>query len=90
MNSFFKIGALLGGLMLGQQAFAAVTCSTISSPGSSFFQTDVNITNSGATALSGWTINVTFPEPVTVRVAFNTTNWAADTGTTFSFSNCCS
>ncbi|HEX5055699.1 MAG TPA: hypothetical protein VFX02_04290, partial [Gammaproteobacteria bacterium] len=64
-KTLIKWGMLLSSLLLGNQAFAAYTCTaTPSNTGGTFFQVDVSVTNSGTTALSSWTVTLNFPEQV--------------------------
>src|SRR5688572_31547622 len=79
MKTFIKLGMLLSSLMLGNQAFAAHSCTaTPSNTGGTFFQVDISITNTGTTALTGWTITLNFPETVTVTNAFNSAGWRSE------------
>src|SRR5690349_1142458 len=91
MKSFAKYGLLLSGLLLGSQAYAAHTCTaTPSSTGSTSFQINVGVTNTGTTALSGWTVTLNFPETVTLTNQWNVgTRSGANPGKTFQFTNCC-
>src|SRR5687768_4948827 len=92
MKTFIKLGILLSGLLLGNQAFAAYTCTaTPSNTGGTSFQLDVSVTNSGTTALSSWTLTFAFPEQVTITNQWNVgTRTGTNPGTTFQFTNCCS
>jgi hypothetical protein len=57
-----RLGMLLSGLLLGGQVFAEHSCTaTPSNTGGTFFQVDVSVTNTGTTALSGWTVTLNFP-----------------------------
>ena len=73
MKTFVRLGMLLlSSLLLGSQAFAAHTCTaTVSSNQAASYQVDVTVTNSGTTAISGWTVTLNFPETVTVTNQWN-------------------
>src|SRR5678816_3706814 len=91
MKTLIKLGMLLPALLLGNQTFAAYTCTaTPSNTGGTFFQVDVSVTNTGTTALSGWTVTLNFPEQVTITNQWNTTRSGANPGASFQFTNCCS
>ena len=96
MKAFIKLGMLLSGLvlclLLNGQAFAAHSCTaTPSNTGGTFFQVDVSVTNTGTSALSGWTVTLNFPEQVTVTNQWNVgARTGANPGTSFQFTNCCS
>ena len=91
MKTFIKLGMLLSGFMLGNPAFAAYTCTaTPSNTGGTFFQVDVSVTNGRTTALSAWTVTLTFPEQVTITTQWNATRTGTNPGTAFQFTNCCS
>jgi hypothetical protein len=63
MRTLLKSGMLLSGLVPGGQAFAAYSCTAVSSnTGGAFFQMDMTVTNSGTTQVNGWTITPSFPE----------------------------
>src|ERR1044071_6863482 len=91
MRAFIRSAILLSGLLSNGHAFAAYTCTaTPSNTGGTFFQVDVSVTNSGTTALTGWTVTLNFPEQVTVTTQWNATRTGANPGTSFQFTNCCS
>src|SRR5688572_5910775 len=95
MKTLLKLGMLLSGLLLGRlsngQAFAAHSCSAVASnTGGTAVQLDVSITNTGTTALTGWTVTFTFPEQVTITNQWNVgTRTGTNPGTSFQFTNCC-
>src|SRR5688500_11859410 len=89
MKTFVKLGMLLSSLLLGNQAFAAHSCTaTPSNTGGTAFQVDVSVTNTGTTALTGWTVTLTYPEQATGTTQWNTTRTGTNPGTTFQFTNC--
>src|SRR6187549_2059740 len=92
MKTFIKYGMLLSSLLLGNQAFAAHSCTfTASNTAGTSFQLDVSVTNTGTTALTSWTVTFTFPEQVTITNQWNVgTRTGTNPGTSFQFTNCCS
>src|SRR5688572_26031803 len=65
MKTYIKFAMLLSSLLLGNQAFAAYSCTAAApSSGGTNFQVDVSVTNTGTTALSSWTVTLAWPESV--------------------------
>jgi hypothetical protein len=50
---------------------------------------DISITNTGTTALTGWTVTLNFPETVTITNQWNVgSRTGTNPGTSFQFTNC--